>query len=73
MEPNLPLFLLYKMNQKNTFDSIVTHILQAIPGVLKIKEKYNPAAWMLEVSSASAEVQLGINFADYFIKSPQYQ
>ncbi|XP_034695525.1 ABC transporter G family member 42-like [Vitis riparia] len=51
----------------------IIEYFEAIPGVLKIKEKYNPAAWMLEVSSASAEVQLGINFADYFIKSPQYQ
>ena len=59
--------------KKNPFDFMVALNLQAIPGVPKIREKYNPAAWMLEVSSASAEAQLGINFADYFIKSPQYQ
>ncbi|CAL5443910.1 unnamed protein product [Camellia sinensis] len=30
-----------------------------IPGIPKIKEKYNPATWMLEASSVAAEVQLG--------------
>jgi len=46
---------------------------QAIPGVPKIKEKYNPATWMLEVSSVAAEVRLGIDFAEYYKSSSLYQ
>ncbi|GAB2293477.1 transcription factor [Dionaea muscipula] len=38
----------------------------AIPGVPEIKEKYNPATWMLEVSSVAAEARLGIDFAEYY-------
>ena len=47
--------------------------LQAIPGVQKIKEKYNPATWMLEVSSVAAEAKLDIDFAEHYITSSLYQ
>ncbi|XP_050938061.1 ABC transporter G family member 36-like isoform X2 [Cucumis melo] len=46
---------------------------EAIPGVPKIKEKYNPATWMLEVSSLAAEVQLKMDFADHYRASSLYQ
>ncbi|GLJ43783.1 hypothetical protein SUGI_0911510 [Cryptomeria japonica] len=46
---------------------------EAIPGVSKITEGYNPATWMLEVSSPSAEVQLGIDFAEVYAGSSLYQ
>ncbi|XP_062229007.1 ABC transporter G family member 42 [Phragmites australis] len=39
---------------------------EAIPGVSKIKDKYNPATWMLEVSSIAAEVRLKMDFAEYY-------
>lgn len=39
---------------------------EAIPGVPKIKDKYNPATWMLEVSSVAAEVRLKMDFAEYY-------
>ncbi|CAN0858781.1 ABC transporter G family member 29 [Linum grandiflorum] len=42
---------------------------ESIPGVPKIKEKYNPATWMLEVSSLAAEVRLGIDFAEHYKRS----
>ncbi|KAL3676898.1 hypothetical protein R1sor_026846 [Riccia sorocarpa] len=45
---------------------------EAIPGVPKIKEGYNPATWMLEVSSVSREIELSINFAEYYMKSELY-
>jgi hypothetical protein len=51
----------------------ILEILQAIPGVPKIREKQNPAAWMLEASSEAAEVQLGIDFAEHFKSSSLYQ
>ncbi|CAM6120550.1 unnamed protein product [Calypogeia fissa] len=46
---------------------------QAIPGVPKIQEGCNPATWMLEVSGASMETRLGVDFADLYIKSNAYQ
>ncbi|XP_047320053.1 pleiotropic drug resistance protein 1-like [Impatiens glandulifera] len=46
---------------------------EAISGVEKIKDGYNPATWMLEVSSVSQETSLGINFADIYEKSDLYK
>ncbi|GAB4850285.1 transcription factor [Ancistrocladus abbreviatus] len=46
---------------------------EAIVGVPKIKENYNPAAWMLEVSSTAAEVRLGIDFAEHYKSSSLYE
>ncbi|XP_022962387.1 ABC transporter G family member 35-like [Cucurbita moschata] len=46
---------------------------EAVPGVPKIKEKYNPAAWMLEVTSVAAEVQLKMDFAEHYRASSLYQ
>nr|CAB3468176.1 unnamed protein product [Digitaria exilis] len=46
---------------------------EAIPGVPKIKDKYNPATWMLEVSSISAEVRLKMDFAEYYKTSDLYK
>lgn len=42
---------------------------QAVPGVTKIKDKYNPATWMLEASSIAVEQRLGIDFAEVYRKS----
>ena len=47
--------------------------MQAIPGVSKIIEGYNPATWMLEVSSPLAEARLEIDFADIYDKSALYR
>ncbi|KAK4432539.1 ABC transporter G family member 39 [Sesamum alatum] len=46
---------------------------EAIPGVPKIKEGYNPATWMLEVSTTACEVQLGVDFTELYAKSSLYQ
>ncbi|KAJ4832176.1 hypothetical protein Tsubulata_008993 [Turnera subulata] len=46
---------------------------EAVPGVPKIKEGYNPATWMLEVSSPALEAQLGVDFADVYAKSELYR
>ncbi|GAB4850286.1 transcription factor [Ancistrocladus abbreviatus] len=51
----------------------VIEYFEAIPGVPTIKEKYNPATWMLEVSSIAAEVRLGIDFAEHYKSSTLYQ
>ncbi|XP_071711640.1 ABC transporter G family member 35-like [Rutidosis leptorrhynchoides] len=46
---------------------------QAVDGVPKIPEKYNPATWMLEVSSGAAEMRLGVDFAEIFSSSTMHQ
>ncbi|KAJ4842239.1 hypothetical protein Tsubulata_045945 [Turnera subulata] len=46
---------------------------EAIPGVAKIRERYNPATWMLEVTSTATEVRLGMDFAEYYKSSSLYQ
>ncbi|KAL8153222.1 hypothetical protein V2J09_010982 [Rumex salicifolius] len=42
---------------------------EAIDGVSKIKEGYNPATWMLEVTSLAQEAALGVDFADIYKNS----
>ncbi|KAI4355588.1 hypothetical protein L6164_004346 [Bauhinia variegata] len=51
----------------------IIEFYEAIPGVPKIKDKYNPATWMLEVSSIAAEVRLGIDFAEHYKSSSLHQ
>ncbi|GAB2272212.1 ABC transporter G member 34 [Dionaea muscipula] len=46
---------------------------EAIEGIPKIKDGYNPATWMLEISTQQAESQLGVDFADLYAKSPLHQ
>ncbi|XP_030496768.2 pleiotropic drug resistance protein 3 [Cannabis sativa] len=46
---------------------------ESIPGVPKIKDNYNPATWMLEVSSASVEAEHGIDFATIYKESSLYR
>ncbi|KAH0773181.1 hypothetical protein KY290_010318 [Solanum tuberosum] len=51
----------------------IIEYFEAIPAVPKIKEKCNPATWMLEVSSVDSEIRLGIDFAEYYNSSASYQ
>ncbi|XP_077234885.1 ABC transporter G family member 39-like isoform X2 [Tasmannia lanceolata] len=46
---------------------------EAIQGVPKIRDGYNPATWMLEVSSSSVEAQLGQDFAEIYSISALYK
>ncbi|RZC82270.1 hypothetical protein C5167_045059 [Papaver somniferum] len=46
---------------------------EAIPGVPKIRDGYNPATWMLDVSSASMEAQLDVDFAEVYANSTLYE
>ncbi|CAN6452443.1 unnamed protein product [Victoria cruziana] len=46
---------------------------EAIPGVPKIRDGQNPATWMLEVTSASVEAQLDVDFAKFYAKSSLYR
>jgi hypothetical protein len=49
------------------------HNEQAIDGTPRIKEGYNPATWMLEVSTPAAEIRIGQDFADIYRNSDLYQ
>lgn len=46
---------------------------EEVPGVPKIKDGYNPATWMLEVSTSAQEVLLGVDFANHYKHSELYQ
>ncbi|XP_058199071.1 pleiotropic drug resistance protein 2-like isoform X2 [Rhododendron vialii] len=46
---------------------------EAVPGVAKIKDGYNPATWMLEVTANSIEAQLDVDFADIYANSDLYR
>lgn len=46
---------------------------EAVPGVPKIKNGYNPATWMLDISTAAIEAQTGVDFAEIYANSPLYQ
>ncbi|KAK4339776.1 hypothetical protein RND71_041238 [Anisodus tanguticus] len=42
---------------------------EGISGVPKIKNNYNPATWMLEVTSTSSEAEISIDFAEVYKNS----
>ncbi|KAJ3701260.1 hypothetical protein LUZ61_004965 [Rhynchospora tenuis] len=46
---------------------------ESIPGIAKIKDGYNPATWMLEVSTIAQEAALGINFTEIYHNSELYR
>lgn len=46
---------------------------EAIPRVPKIKDGYNPATWVLDISSLQAESQLNLDFAEHYTNSLLYQ
>ncbi|XP_044477754.1 pleiotropic drug resistance protein 3-like isoform X1 [Mangifera indica] len=43
--------------------------LEAIPGVPKIRDNYNPATWILELTSPSSELELGVDFGQIYADS----
>ncbi|KAF8747097.1 hypothetical protein HU200_013306 [Digitaria exilis] len=46
---------------------------EAIPGVPKIDDNYNPSTWMLEVTLTSMEAHLRIDFAQIYRDSSMYK
>ncbi|KAG6550310.1 hypothetical protein Mapa_008271 [Marchantia paleacea] len=46
---------------------------EAVPGTPKLKDGYNPATWMLEVSSVGVETKLGVDFADIYENSALFE
>lgn len=47
--------------------------LKGIEGVPNIKDGYNPATWMLEVTTSAQETVLGIDFAVAYRNSELYR
>ncbi|KAL3650719.1 transcription factor [Castilleja foliolosa] len=45
---------------------------EGIEGVEKIKDGYNPATWMLEATTSSQELVLGVDFTQHYKKSDLY-
>ncbi|KAI3786796.1 hypothetical protein L1987_40773 [Smallanthus sonchifolius] len=53
--------------------SRVIEYFESISGVPKIRDNYNPATWMLEVSSSSVEAELGVDFGKIYSTSTLYE
>lgn len=47
--------------------------LKEINGVDRIKDGYNPATWVLEVTTDAQEEFLGVKFAEIYKKSDLFQ
>ncbi|XP_022860438.1 pleiotropic drug resistance protein 2-like isoform X2 [Olea europaea var. sylvestris] len=52
---------------------LLIEYFQSIPGVPKINEGYNPATWMLEISTPAVEAQLNVEFAEIYANSDLYR
>ncbi|KAL2477803.1 ABC transporter G family member 37 [Forsythia ovata] len=53
--------------------SKIIEYFQGISEVPRIKDRYNPATWMLEVTSTSSEAELGMDFAEIYKNSALYE
>ncbi|XP_042520973.1 pleiotropic drug resistance protein 3-like isoform X1 [Macadamia integrifolia] len=53
--------------------SRVIKYFEEIPGVPRIKDNYNPATWMLDVTSTSAEGERGVDFAEIYRSSSLFK
>lgn len=69
ISPALSFSLIYDSKEMLTWLCLI----KGIDGVPKIKDGYNPATWMLEVTSAAQEVVLGVNFTDIYRSSDLYR
>ncbi|KAL6501902.1 transcription factor [Orobanche gracilis] len=45
---------------------------EGVEGVNKIEDSYNPATWMLEVTTSAQELLLGVDFTELYKKSDLY-
>lgn len=61
------------MGPLGTDSRIMIEYFESIPGVSKICAGHNPATWMLEISTPTAAEKIGVDFADAFRRSAQFQ
>ncbi|KAH0772358.1 hypothetical protein KY290_016339 [Solanum tuberosum] len=59
-----------KLGEKS---QIMINYFQGIHGIPPIPSGYNPATWMLEISTSAAEAKLGEDFATIYRNSEQYR
>ncbi|KAL3649675.1 Pleiotropic drug resistance protein 2 [Castilleja foliolosa] len=52
---------------------LLVEYFQSVPGVPEIKEGYNPATWMLDVTTPAIEAQLNVDFAEIYNNSDLYR
>ncbi|XP_060212522.1 pleiotropic drug resistance protein 2-like [Lycium barbarum] len=52
---------------------LLVEYFQFVPGVPTIKEGYNPATWMLDITTPAVEAQLNVDFADIYTNSDLYR
>lgn len=48
-------------------------LAQGISGISPIPDGYNPATWMLEISTPAAEERIGEDFADLYRNSENFR
>ena len=65
--------LLLKRGGRTIYNGPLGHLcadliafFESVDGVPRIQRGYNPATWMLEVSSLGSEQRLGVDFADIY-------
>ncbi|KAA8521738.1 hypothetical protein F0562_012411 [Nyssa sinensis] len=56
-----------------TRSSKLIQFFEAVQGVPKIRPGYNPASWILEVTSNAEEIRLGLDFAEIYRRSSLFQ
>lgn len=52
---------------------LMIEYFESVPGVPKIRDGYNPASWMLDISTPSVEAQLNVDFGDIYANSDLYR
>ncbi|KAL3523636.1 hypothetical protein ACH5RR_016470 [Cinchona calisaya] len=52
---------------------LMVEYFESIPGVTKIRDGYNPATWMLDISTSAMEAQLDVDFAEIYANSDLYR
>lgn len=55
------------------FQSTFYSLMQGINGITPIPSGYNPATWMLEVTTPAAEQKIGADFADIYRNSDKFR
>lgn len=48
-------------------------MMKAVDGVTPINDGYNPATWMLEITSPANELRIGKDFAKIYAESERYR
>jgi hypothetical protein len=52
---------------------VIFFFYQSINGISPISSGYNPATWMLEVTTPAIEEKIGVDFTDVYENSEQFR